>query len=391
MPPLLLDIGAVPDEACDCALEDLFKALSTPAGPDIWRKHENPWLRQHVEDVTHRYQALLEALQDAFARLLLGEPIGELAKALPEWERWSQARMAEVRAELEAKLPAQYTLGDWMKAVDFLISRYLPADAALSLADYLTVRAAIAGKIQANMGGRVPTNAEAAGVISEIPARTAAADDLLSSVERQVVEFARARAADNISDLVETTRHRMKQIIIRHVEQQVLGIPGGTAAELRQDIFDTFGQLNRDMRRIAVTEAGECCNQGFIAAQRPGQKVKRTEAYQGACEFCRSINGKVLTVVDPDRPQKDGANEVWLGKTNIGRSASPRRRVGNALVERPAAERWWIAAGVQHPHCRGSWLPVSDYPPQVSREFRDWLEAAIAKAAPAAARGGERS
>jgi hypothetical protein len=150
---------------------------------------------------------------------------------------------------------------------------------------------------------------------------------------------------------------------------------------MRSRLFDEFGQLNRDFRRIAVTEAGECCNTGYIMAQSPGTKVRRQEAYRGVCDFCKSISGKVFTVVDPAKLDKDGDTKVWAGKTNIGRSAAPRRRQGGGLVERPSSEMWWVASGVQHPHCRGSWLPVTDEPPAgVSPEFLSWLDGLIARA-----------
>jgi hypothetical protein len=205
-------------------------------------------------------------------------------------------------------------------------------------------------------------------------------DKILTPVERQILRVSRARAAENISNVTESARHRMKTIVIEHVQAQVLGMKQGQYTALRTRLFDEFGQLNRDFRRIAVTEAGECCNTGFIAAQRPGSRVKRLEAYRGACPFCKSINGKVLEVVEPTAPQKNGDDQVWVGKSNIGRSASPRMRQGGGLVERPDNERWWIAAGVQHPHCRGSWAPVADAPAEVSPEFVSFMDTLIAKA-----------
>lgn len=105
-----------------------------------------------------------------------------------------------------------------------------------------------------------------------------------------------------------------------------------------------------------------------------GAKVKRIEAYQDACPFCQRIHGMVFEVVDPGREDKDGWKQVWVGKTNVGRSASPRKRVENELVERTASELWWVAAGLQHPHCRGRWLHVTEAPPDVAPEFAEWLK-----------------
>ncbi len=53
---------------------------------------------------------------------------------------------------------------------------------------------------------------------------------------------------------------------------------------------------------------------------------------------------------------------VWPGKNNIGRRASPRKRVVDVLVERDPDEMWWLPAGLAHPHCRGRWVVVSEAP-----------------------------
>ena len=384
---LLIDVGDVPACHCDHHLEELAKALaSDPNGTvdrDMWAPHDNPYLTYHVEEVTKRFQAILAVIQDAFARVLTGESIGMLAKSDAPWMRWDQGQFDATRQRLEAMSPKLYTLDDWMSLVDYLIQRYLPDGVIQSEAEYLTIRAALLGKVQANMDhGRGPPNRVDMEFIvdlmpmdfGQIPPR------ILTPVELSAVHIAKARAAENISDVSATIRHKMKTMVIEHVQAQVLGMPQGQYTALRQRLFDSFGQLNRDFRRIAITEAGECLNQGFIAAQKPGGKVRRQEAYKGVCPFCKSINGKVFSVVDPTAPKKDGETEVWVGKTNIGRSASARRRAGKTMEERPSNEMWWPAAGVQHPHCRGAWVALAESRPEVSDEFKAWLEARIARA-----------
>lgn len=384
----LIDLGAVPDAHCDHCLDELFKAFAIDPKADaersMWRLHENPWLTRHVEDVTARLQHVLRALQDALARALTGAPIGELAKAEP-WLRWDGPAFAEARLRLEEKPPSRYTLDDWLLLVDFLIQTYLPDGVIQEMADYLSVRATMMGQIQAAMGTRqldAPTLSSLSELVPTSFARVPMRE--LTPVEIQVLRIAKARAAMHISDVTEQTRGRMKTIIIEHVQAMMLGQKEGTSERLRSRLFDSFGTLNRDFRRIAVTESGEAMNTGFIAAQRPGQKVRRREAYEGACDWCRSINNKVFTVVDPAKEPKDGEREVWVGKTNVGRSASPRKRLHGELVEREPEERWWCAAGAQHPHCRGSWLPVSEPDPRVRPEFTSWLNDLIAQASPAA-------
>ena len=143
-------------------------------------------------------------------------------------------------------------------------------------------------------------------------------------------------------------------------------------------MFDRFGEMNRDWRRIAITEAGENANQGLIASLPEGARVRRVEQYANACPFCRKIDGRVMTVVPDSSPEKDGDTMVWPGKTNIGRSAAPRKKTPEGLVDRLPSEMWWIAAGTQHPHCRGRWVvvqqdPVGDDP------FDQWMAEALSK------------
>jgi hypothetical protein len=112
-------------------------------------------------------------------------------------------------------------------------------------------------------------------------------------------------------------------------------------------------------------------NQGFVSSMPDGKKLKRLEQYQGACPFCRKIDGRVVTVVDAAKNDKNWDTEIWPGKDNVGRSASPYKRVGGQLVKRTDAELWKIPAGLAHPHCRGLWLPVSG--PAVQDDFSGWL------------------
>jgi hypothetical protein len=189
---------------------------------------------------------------------------------------------------------------------------------------------------------------------------------------RSAIEFGRARACENVVQLSDQARHRMRKLVVDYQEATFLGDRAGAAESLQGRLLDEFGTLNRDWRRIAVTEATENIDQGFVASCAPGTRLRRIERYRGACPFCRKIDGAIMTVVAASAPVKDGETEVWLGKTNIGRSASPQRRVGGKLVDREPHERWWIAAGAQHPHCRGSWVRVTGATPDP--EFNAWLD-----------------
>jgi hypothetical protein len=80
MPAILIDFGDIPACHCEDHLEALSKALAADPGGtlvhDMWTPVPNPFARDHVEAVTKRFRQILERLQDAFARVLTGEPIG---------------------------------------------------------------------------------------------------------------------------------------------------------------------------------------------------------------------------------------------------------------------------------------------------------------------------
>lgn len=386
---LLVDLGDARDDCCDSAFDHLFKAMSEPAPTDdgIWEPLPNVWARAHVEAVTNRFQTILRNMQNALVTFMGGEA-SVLRKADTPWLRWDEARFEEVRQRLELLGPDRFTIDDWMLLVDYLIQRYLSDNVIETESDYLSIRAVILGKIQANLqnSGQKLNAPEIDRLSLLIPTDFAHVPErALAATEIATLRYARAHVVENVRNLTSDARHRMANVCLEHVQAQMLGQKEGTSQHLSTRLFGEFAILNRDFRRIAVTEGGECVNQGYVSAQKPGRMVKRVEAYRGACPFCKSINGKVFKVIAPDAPDKDGDAEIWPGKTNIGRSASPRKREGGFLVPRPANEMWWPAAGVQHPHCRGAWAPANNEPPAgVSPAFDTWLKAKLDAAQSAA-------
>lgn len=389
--PLLIDFGPVPEAHCDGCLDHLFKALAEEPDPAdegaIWRRVENPWIAQHVEDVTAWLQRALLAVQDAVAEAMTGRPGGTLRKAAP-WERPDEAERDRRRARLDLLAPDAWTLADWMDFCELVIGDHLPDEVIRTMADFAVVRAQLSGKIAASMERMalpVPTDRRAAALVSTLPvSRRALPPKVLTPVENAILDIAAERAAIFIGDLRDDTRKRIKQVVVEGVRKTVLGERDGGDEMLRDRLFQEFATLNRDMRRVAVTETAEAHNTGYVAGHAPGTRIKRVEAYRGACDWCRSINGQVFTVVDPANPGRNGEADVWVGKTNAGRSASPRMREGGVLVERSPDKRWWVAAGVQHPHCRGRWVmgPAAEQPkradgadPAVMEWLRQQLDA----------------
>jgi hypothetical protein len=292
-------------------------------------------------------------------------------------ERWSPGELELVKLYLEHLPPAEWTLEDHMMMVDWLTQRYLPASDMQTEAEWLATRATLMGRVQASMDQ--VTAAQADQVIAALPLTAQAAIDLFpfTKPQRAGLEYAVERAGENVREVANDVRRRMRQTIAQHVNAVHLG-DAPLAASLETKLGDQFAQLNRDWRRIAVTETVEAQNQGYIASLPRGARVKRIEQYKGACKFCRNIDGRVMNVVDAGDVHKNGQTDIWPGKTNVGRSAALHKRLGGLLIEREPHELWWPAAGTQHPHCRGRWVPTIADQAGDDPQFGDWLRKTLA-------------
>jgi len=381
--PILIDIGALSCACTDHALESLAKSMAgeDETGPDMWAKHDSPFVQSLIELFSSRGMLRLEKVKTELNAWFAGKrhhPTGKAA-ARPDASalHWTPDELSLVRIYLENLPPASFSLSDWSLLVDYLVQRYLPIGEMASEAEWLSVRAAIMGKVQASLDGKIGVPA-ADALMSSLPLTVQGAQRAFdfgdNTLMNHVLEYGRLRCADQVTQLRENVRHRLKRVILDSQEQNMAGTAGHQSS-LQSQLFDAFSTLNRDWRRIAVTEAGENANQGFIASLAPGTKVRRMEHYRGACPYCKKIHGRILTVVAPTVRKKDGETQVWIGKNNIGRAAAPRKRVGNELVERHATERWWVPAGTVHPHCRGMWSIVDGPSPGTDPRFQAWLEA----------------
>lgn len=374
----LIDLG---EQRTNAALELLCKATHDHDG-DIWLPMDSPLIARLVELFTQRGLDRLDAFRvellawSTGARHTPGERIARPAGVM---ERWTEAEKSLVKLYLEHLPPAEWTLDDHMLAVDYLAQRYLPADDMRTEAEWLATRASLMGRVQANMDNVTPKQADM--ILAALPSTVQAAIDQFGGtpVQALTMQFAATRCAENVRHVANDARHKMRNLIAEHVTEQQLGIQG-PGSSLETKLLDSFGLLNRDFRRIAVTEAAEAQNQGYIASLQPGTRVKRVEQYKNACAFCRNIDGRIVTVVAADDPDKDGETDVWPGKTNVGRSASPRKRQGDTFVERDQGELWWIPAGTAHPHCRGRWVPTIQDRPGDDPEFGDFLRGLLAPA-----------
>jgi hypothetical protein len=372
---VFIDFTLLSEPATNDALEYIFKSTHDH-DKGIWAPHESALIRRLIELFTRRGLDRLEHVKQAIIAWETGvnyKPADAIPTPPGMMARWNTDELALVKIYLESLPPEQWTLDDHMMSVDYVVQRYLPADELATEAEWMATRAGMMGKVQANIAGEA-TPKQADTILAALPSTVAAATQMfqLTPLEQNTLAFGKMRAVENVRALTDDVRHKMRNVVMRHVEEKVL--TGDTSGRsLEGQLLDEFATLNRDWRRIAVTEAGECQLQGFVASVKPFSKVKRVEQYGNACAFCKKIHGRIAEVVPADHPDKDGTTQIWPGKNNIGRSASPRKRVGDDLVPRTEDEMWWLPAGLAHPHCRGRWVPVLDEEPGDDPEFAQWL------------------
>ena len=373
--PVLFDLGPLSEAQTDHALEAIYKAQSDlpPEQADIWEPHHSPFVRDLIERFTARGLSRIASVQQALADWESGA-YHVPSKTIPDrpglHPRWTEDEIALVRLYLESLPPAQWQLDDWMLASELAFQQYLPPDFAWTEADWLAKRAVLMGRVQASMA---EISDAAATALLEAEAVPVAAEKALQAA----VTYGRARAAENIVALSDGLRHRIRRVLIEHAEAKALNVAPESTLESR--LLDDFGLANRDWRRIALTESCEMQNQGMVAAQEPGQKLRRFEQYANSCIYCKKVHGQVFTVVPVDKPYKNPDTEVWPTKTNIGRSQSPRKRVGNILIPRTPDEMWTVPAGVIHPHCRGTWVVATESSGSGDPEFDNWVKEQLAK------------
>lgn len=365
----LIDLSGVPPCACNHGLEGLHKALSEGPDTSIWRPHDNPWLTEICEEFTRRGQDRLSGIQAGlFLALGMADQEMVLRKAeLPPGESEG------LKARLQKPL-GEYTPADWTHLVQTLVRSHMHPEDLQAQADWLSFRAFLAGRVAA-LSDQFPDWKPVQSLLTLVTRPDQGAAPPLSMKMYRAWDWARDRIGMFLTHMKEATEFRIRDAISSHIQQHGLS----SRAKLQSTLLDTFGALNRDWRRIAITEAGEVANQAYLGELKHGSKVRRIEHYVGACPFCATLNGQVF--IWSDRPLGDsfGWTHIWPGKTNVGRSMSPRKQTEDGLVERTESELWWPAAGVQHPHCRGRWVVIPDpkAPPGVDQAFHDWVKSEL--------------
>ena len=280
------------------------------------------------------YQAGFQFLTQLYSAALGVQPPRQLRKAL------GPLRVGVVAPDNDwGAIAKSYNKGgdplalrdEWTQLIDRLIGKFFHTRTQ--------EEAANAVAIQSHWLGRIRAKTEE---MAKAPARWFQATAEMSKAEVKSMEWTKTRALEGCKSLSEDARHGLMNVLVQSKEA------GEGASGLGRRCFDTFADLNRDWRRLALTESAAAHANGQLAAVDPAEGWEAVWiAAAGACPWCRQFNGRVLRVVAPDAPNKDGETQIWVGKTNIGRAGAAKRRDGSV---RTAGERWWAAIPC-HPNC----------------------------------------
>lgn len=366
---LLIDIGPLSCCGTDHVLSEMHKALSED-DDGLFRPHESVYIRQLVEQITGKGADALSGLSSDLLGWLANKSAG-LSIAVPapaEFFQWSPDRAEKVFAYLAGKVIDTWAASDYILLVEYLIHAHFPTTFPEQIAELGAKQAAVMGKVQAV--APLLTEGQAAALLAHFSAGFTGQALNLSDINYSIIDYGIANCCSHVTGFTDSVRFKLKRTILEY--EKTTRLEGRQPAHsLQTQLFDQFAECNKDWRRLAITEAGEMANQGMIASMPEGQKMKRLEQYAGACPFCRKIDGKVVTVVDPRKKDKNWDTEIWPGKDNVGRSASPYKRIGGQLVKRSDAELWKIPSGLAHPNCRGLWIPTSG--PAIDDQLSGWL------------------
>lgn len=243
-----------------------------------------------------------------------------------------------------------------LKKLDTIMKRKLP-DYAKVAEDFM-VRAGFIGKIRntaeqemfETMGAiidRFPSTIVAAkqkGVVltarEKAESRRTVTVLPLSPQEARAVQHAATHAAEKMTEVSERHRAGVRQTVVRAQKERK------TPQKLAQELFDQYGDQNRDWRRVAITELATSAGDAYLAGCEEGATVIGMGA-ENACKHCKTLLiGKEFTVTHelPKNTYTHEMNFVWSGKSNYG------RRVAE-----------YIPCTPMHPHCRCRYHRISRF------------------------------
>jgi hypothetical protein len=240
------------------------------------------------------------------------------------------------------------------------------------------VRGFVIGKVL-EAQEKMPTIYQPMIDINKLPktVKDAAKDYNLTLRETKALEYTVSEGMKNLTNATLDTIRRSNAILFDNIKNR-----RGTK-ELRDALQNEFlldeGEVNRNWKKVAISETNNAFNQGFISQVKQGEWVYGL-SLKDRCEHCGAlIDGKfypVIRIPSEDlnysnlNPKSNEykrlswiwQNGIWAGKDNLGRSGSKKKRIdsdtGNKkenLIDREDHEIYTPVIPM-HPYCRCRWI-----------------------------------
>ncbi len=347
---MLIDAREVNPDAANAAVEFLCKSVEASI---LWERHPTDPILAEVEDLSTEWMVRrLGLIEQEASRAFFGDwPM--MTKALP-----ADDPCQDLERRIRGAEPGSLPFTIYLQVIDCWLKRHLPEKAAIGLAQRQAVKQYVAGMLRHRIVAPTPEEAQIA--VASLPGSLQQAqvnDWQLTAEDTARLDLAQAQAARHVTDITAATRSRLQRVILdAERERLVQHRQGLQHPRLQQTLQDTFQDLDRDWRRLAVSETSINASDGRVAATPIGEKLQWL-AHPGACRYCRSQHLKIFLVVSASKVDKDPETEIWPGKLamNMGRAIAKRKRTEHGLVDRTDDE---LVTPVipAHPECRCNWV-----------------------------------
>jgi hypothetical protein len=350
------DIAAHPD-APDIAEHLLYAAqlpdtIDTSVGTgdehNMWEPNHEPLLGQLEDDIYAQLEAGNTAMM-AEIFIALDLPLPAMEKSFGSGLIKAQGKKPTLREMIDINRAKRDKFIQYLKdmnpfkkadlaKIDKLLKTKLPNYAKIS--EDLAVRAGFIAKARSEADELHLTTVGA--VIDRVPQTIALAEKLdvvltlkerdrledngittriapLTPQETRAVTIASHHAADKMTEVSDRHRSGVKQTILRAQKER------WEPQKLSEELYDQYGDQNRDWRRVAITESAMAASDAFVAGCEEGQRVIGMGSHN-ACKYCKQyVIGKEFTVL-ANPPEKDtyttDMKHMWVGKSNYGRKVA---------------------------------------------------------------------
>lgn len=288
-------------------------------------------------------------------------------------EKFLNDLIAFVKNQSGIDLSKEFLSYDEMKIVDDYVNNYFSV--LTEGAKIYFVRAYLIGKLlsESDLEGKVFNF----GIqqISKMPKFIQEAIERykLSIEEGHALENAVERGAMLITNTAGNTQQQVKDALVQTIQQR--GGLGSFENKIKE-MLKEGGELNRDWKRVAISETNNAFANGYISAMNEGEYVIGI-SMPDACPHCKDLLHLKVYQVLKEAPKVDYSQlsgeeylkqaelwekYIWEGKNNFGRSTSLRKRInkdiGNKEDNLVYREHHELSMPVipLHPNCRCRWV-----------------------------------